>query len=170
MPDNTEDREFIHLLAKMRRMGWTIYQWSRDPAKGTDILGAVYFWDDQGAADVVILHENADASAFRTPPCRDVFMPEYVTEHVLGKPVYVVRTAITWDPYGHERVQRPLVPPQASFVLPTAFRHQFTETVIVPGSQVAAVRPALVVPPAPSAPAASQPAGAITRARAGIFG
>lgn len=168
---SADDREFVHLLAEMRRVGWTIYQWSRDPAKGTDILGAAYFWNDQGAADVVIVHENAGASAYRTGPCRDVFVPQLVTEYVMGKPVYVVRTALTWDPYGHERVQRPLVRPHSSFVLPVAFRQRFTEAVSIPGCQVPVVRPALVLPRSPVDPAGSQqPAGAVTQARAGIFG
>jgi hypothetical protein len=107
------DVEVRLLLETMTQRGWTLYEWGHNTNAEPEIRGAAYFWKD-GAADVVLVRRDS-AVAYRTPPCRDVFVPEYVTEWDTGRPAHALRSALTWDAYGKERIHRPVVssPPLA---------------------------------------------------------
>jgi hypothetical protein len=153
------------LLGEMRRRDWTLYQWGPGPGQPPELLGAAFFWDD-GAADVVVIRNSTAAAAYRTPPCRDIFVPKHVTHVASGAPLHVARTALTWDEYGKEGILRPFITPPASCVLPVSYRLRFTETVTTPGSSAPVIRPALALP---SPPQTSAPlvlgAGAVTLAQ-----
>jgi hypothetical protein len=118
-----------------------LYEWGHSSGSEPEVRGAAFFWDD-GAADVVLVRKTG-AVAYRTPPCRDVFVPEFVTEWDSGVPVHALRAALTWDEYGKERVQRPLVTPPPGCALPPAFRHGLTESVRTPNNPNLVVRPAM---------------------------
>lgn len=138
------DIEIRLLLDKMTRRGWTLYEWGHSSGSEPEVRGAAFFWDD-GAADVVLVRRTG-AVAYRTPPCRDVFVPEFVTEWDSGVPVHALRAALTWDEYGKERVQRPLVTPPPGCALPPAYRHGLTESVRTPNNPNLVIRPAMRVP------------------------
>ncbi|MBB4907077.1 hypothetical protein [Actinophytocola algeriensis] len=138
------DIEIRLLLDKMTRRGWTLYEWGHSSGSEPEVRGAAFFWDD-GAADVVLVRRTG-AVAYRTPPCRDVFVPELVTEWDSGVPVHALRAALTWDEYGKERVQRPLVTPPPGCALPPAFRHGLTESVRTPNNPNLVIRPAMRTP------------------------
>lgn len=135
------DIEIHLLLDKMTQRGWTLYEWGHGTPTEPEVRGAAFFWHD-GAADVVIVRGHG-AVAYRTPPCRDVFMPEYVTEWHIGVPAHTLRAALTWDEYGKERVQRPLVSPPPGCGLPRARRNSLTESVRTPNNPNLVVRPAM---------------------------
>ncbi|MGB3441643.1 MAG: hypothetical protein WBA97_23095 [Actinophytocola sp.] len=138
------DIEVRLLLETMTRRGWTLYEWGHGSGSEPEVRGAAFFWDD-GAADVVLVRRTG-AVAYRTPPCRDAFEPEFVTEWDSGVPVHALRAALTWDEYGKERVQRPLVTPPPGCALPPAFRHGLTESVRTPNNPHLMVRPAMKAP------------------------
>jgi hypothetical protein len=139
---NVGDPEIRLLLDTMTERGWTLYEWGHDTNAEPEVRGAAFFWED-GAADVVLVRRQR-AVAYRTPPCRDVFVPEYVTEWDAGLPVHTLRAALTWDAYGKERIQRPLVsPPPSECGLPRALRNSLTESVRTPHSPNLMVRPAV---------------------------
>ena len=136
------DTEVRLLLDTMTQRGWTLYEWGHIRNAEPEIRGAAFFWQD-GAADVILVRTDS-AVAYRTPPCRDVFVPEYVTEWATGRPAHALRSALTWDPYGKEPIYRPLVsPPPAECGLPRALRNSLTESVRTPNNPNLMVRPAM---------------------------
>lgn len=138
------DVEVRLLLDTMTQRGWTLYEWGHGTGTEPEVRGAAFFWDD-GAADVVLVRGRG-AVAYRTPPCRDVFVPEYVTEWDIGMRVHTLRAALTWDEYGKERIRRPLVSPPPGCALPRAFRNSLTESVRTPNNPTLMVRPAMGAP------------------------
>jgi hypothetical protein len=139
---HTGDTEIHLLLETMTQRGWTLYEWGHNTNAEPEIRGAAFFWPD-GAADVVLVR-NKSAVAYRTPPCHDVFVPEYVTEWDNGLPAHALRSALTWDEYGKERIHRPLVsPPPPECGLPRALRNGLTESVRTPNNPHLMVRPAV---------------------------
>lgn len=135
------DIEVRLLLDKMTQRGWTLYEWGQSTDTEAEVRGAALFWDN-GAADVVLVRRQG-AVAYRTPPCRDVFVPEFVTEWHMGVPAHTLRAALTWDEYGKERIQRPLVSPPPGCALPRALRNSLTESVRAPNNPNLMVRPAM---------------------------
>jgi hypothetical protein len=135
------DVEIRLLLDTMTQRGWTLYEWGHSTNAEPEVRGAAFFWRD-GTADVVLVRRER-AVAYRTPPCRDVFVPEYVTEWDTGRPAHALRCALTWDEHGRERVHRPPVSPPPECGLPRELRHSLTESVRTPNTPHLMVRPAI---------------------------
>ncbi len=138
------DVEIRLLLDTMTQRGWTLYEWGHTTDTEPEVRGAAFFWHD-GTADVVLVRRQG-AVAYRTPPCRDVFVPEFVTEWEAGMPAHALRAALTWEEYGKERMRRPPVSPPPGCALPRALRNGLTESVRTPNNPTLMVRPAMTAP------------------------
>ncbi|WP_133906233.1 hypothetical protein [Actinophytocola oryzae] len=142
------DLEIHLLLDKMTQRGWTLYEWGHSSGAEPEVRGAAFFWDN-GVADVVLVRRHG-AVAYRTPPCHDVFVPEFITEWSSGVPAHTLRVALTWDECGKERTYRPLMSPPPACALPRELRNSLTESVRMPRNSHLTVRPPMNAPQPPS--------------------
>ncbi|HET9138376.1 MAG TPA: hypothetical protein VFO68_03360, partial [Actinophytocola sp.] len=77
-----------------------------------------------GYADVVILHDEQYAVAYRTPtgPDADVFAPTVVFWSYASCPVWTLRALLTLAPHGHPDAPATLTAAPAGLGLPTEHR------------------------------------------------
>jgi hypothetical protein len=140
-PATTEEGHYLRL---MRSRGWTLYQWG-DDEDDPDVIGVAYRWPNAGT-DVALIHSRNFAAGYRTGLTNDFFVPELVTDFVIGCPALVLSTVLGWDPHGAERNPRPRVTPQSACGLPAAFRRQRAEIVQEPGTDGKRTRRERLVP------------------------
>ena len=96
--------ELDALLIRLGRQRFIAHQFRVD-RHGPEVLAFVRDWG--GMADVVILHTEDYAVAYRTPsgPGRDVFAPTEVSWSYASSPVWTLRGALTLAPPGHPDVR-----------------------------------------------------------------
>jgi hypothetical protein len=94
-PGDAEDTSPIleELLRELRRRKWVLHLFGRRTAP--EIYAAAFQWET--CADVVILRDQARASAYRAPtfPGTDVFCPTVVAWQYHASPVWTLRAALT---------------------------------------------------------------------------
>ncbi|MBB5156978.1 hypothetical protein [Saccharopolyspora phatthalungensis] len=91
--------EVDELLNELRRRGWVLYVFG--PKDAPEAVAHVFQWDT--CADVVILRDEDDATAYRLPtfPGTDVFAPELVSWHYHASTAWTLRAVLTIAPPGH---------------------------------------------------------------------
>ncbi|HEU5472265.1 MAG TPA: hypothetical protein VFV67_16545 [Actinophytocola sp.] len=92
----------LHLLLdRLGRCGYLIHQFDHDGRNGPATVAGVLDWG--GCADVVILHDETHAVAYRMPtePGTDVLAPTAVFWSYASCPVWTLRALLTLAPPGH---------------------------------------------------------------------
>lgn len=109
------------LLDRLGRRGAMLHAFRVD-RHGPEILAAVHDWG--GTADVVILHDEERAVAYRTPtgPDIDMFRPEWVYWSYAAGPVWTLRALLTLAPPGHPDAPGDLIQAQPGLGLPAEGR------------------------------------------------
>ncbi len=112
--------ELDDLLNEMRERHWAFHYFGlrHDPKA----IGAVYDW--RTCADVVILRDEEDATAFRVPtfPDTDVFAPEMVSWQYHAAAAWTLRAVLTLPQPGAPGAPIGLLTPAEKCAVPQEWR------------------------------------------------
>ncbi|HEV8559038.1 MAG TPA: hypothetical protein VGR06_21915 [Actinophytocola sp.] len=113
--------ELDALLSRIGRQRFLAHAFRPD-RNGPDVLAFVRYWAG-GTADVVIVFDEARASAFRTAGSgADVFAPELVSWWYLNNPVWTLRALMALPEPGHPDEPVEIMRPPPGCLLPAGGR------------------------------------------------
>lgn len=113
--------ELDALLERVGKRGFLLHAF-RVNLHGPEVIALVYDWG--GITDVVVLHTEDYAAAYRTAirPDIDLFKPTWVYWSYASSPVWTLRSLLTLAPPGHPDAPNTLMDAPPGLGLPTEGR------------------------------------------------
>lgn len=112
------------LLDELRQQGWESYVFG--PRDDPSAVGMAYRW--QTCADVLVLHAEDEATAYRMPLCpnADLFAPEIVSWHYHAPAEWTIRAVLTLPRPGTPDAPLAMLTPPPDCGVPAHLRRRMT--------------------------------------------
>lgn len=112
------------LLDELRQQGWESYVFG--PRDDPSAVGMAYRWDT--CADVLVLHAEDEASAYRMPLCpnADLFAPTSVSWHYHAPAEWTIRAALSLPRPGTPDAPLAMLTPPPHCGVPAHLRRRMT--------------------------------------------